>query len=360
MEGFCEPDVLLVRKELGELFYGLLKVMIDLGTPPIFLYSDDRPRLVEARDRATALLDRWAVTEPDAVAAIVDRIPEVLRVPSASESLLQAAAWTAYFDLPQSIFLMPRLDSRVFAAAPRLATYLDDDGLLFVSELDARQHGLHIDAYSLHYHQLLRRGYHSNIHYELIGSLLSLPRRHDVTVRLAIDDRRLRFEHEHEGFEERDYWFGRPLTNEVLDDPDAIGETFYGDPKGGSSILHPYAGLSARWTTDGPLRTLQVEEFMPASSGTSELVLARYHHAIRDTSQQSFVHCDGAVKAYDRRSYPQSQAQFRDRGKGLHYRKVFRVDGALPTDAWSHLLSAWFRGNALALEFLAGSSDSAS
>lgn len=247
----------------------------------------------------------------------------------------------------------PRLDSRVFAALPALATRLDEDGLLDVSELDARPHGLFVNGYSLHYHQLLRRGFHSNIHYELVGSLLRLPSRHEARVRLAIDERRLRFEHEHEEIIERDYWFGRQLGDEVLDDLAAVGETFYGDPYGGQTLLHPYAGLSARWTTDGALRTIEVEEFVPVSTGASPL-LVRYLHAIRDTSMRMFIHCDGAVKVFDPGSYPRSQAQFRDRGKGLHYRKVFRVDGAIPADAWSHLLTGWFRGNHLVLEYVEG------
>ena len=354
VENLFDTDIIVIRETLGDLFDELVQVMVDLGTPPIFLDSDDRPRVARLRDRATVVLNRWAAGQPETALAIVDRIPQGLRVPSISESLLVAAVWTAYCDLPPSVFLPPTLDSRVLAAVPRLAARLDDDGLVDVSELDARPHGLFVDGYSLHYHQLLRRGYHSNIHYELVGSLLSLPRRHDVRVRLAIDDRRLRLEQEHREFEERDYWFGRPLTDEVLDDMTAVGETFYGDPEGGLSFIHPYAGLSARWTTDGPLRTLEVEEFMPAGPRTAELVLARYLHAIRDTSKRTFIHCDCAVKAFDPKSYPSSQARFRSRGKGLHYRKLFRVDGALPADAWSQILAAWFRGNRLALEYLEG------
>lgn len=354
VEDLSDTDMIIIREALGDLFGELIQVMLDLGTPPIFLDSDDRPRIADLRERAKVVLDRWAAAEPKIASVVVDGIPEVLRGPIISESLLVAAVWTAYFDLPPRVFLPPTLDSRVFAAVPRLAARLDDDGLLDVSGLDARPHGLFVDGYSLHYHQLLRRGYHSNVHYGLIGSLLDLPRRHEVTVRLAIDDRRIRFEHEHEELEERDYWFGRLLTEEFLDDLAAVGETFYGDPDGGRSFVHPYAGLSARWTSDGSLRTLEVEEFMPVSPGTSKFVLARYLHAIRDTSKRTFIHCDGAVKVYDRESYPHSQATFRDRGKGLHYRKLFRIDGALPTDAWSHVLTAWFRGNRLVLEYLDG------
>lgn len=67
--------------------------------------------------------------------------------------------------------------------------------------------------YSLHYHQLLRRGFGSNIHYELIGFVLDLARRNEqVRARIAIDERRLRRREEHQKIQERDYWYARNST----------------------------------------------------------------------------------------------------------------------------------------------------
>ena len=34
------------------------------------------------------------------------------------------------------------------------------------------------------------------------------------------------------------------------------------------------------------------------------------------------------------------------------YRKVFRLDGDIETDAWSDIAARWFRGNRLMTEFL--------
>jgi hypothetical protein len=343
----------LIRLRLGDTFDDLIEVMFDLGTPPVFLSSDDRPRLVKIREDAKKFLDEWQAREPDAVDAVVARLPEILRVPSLSESMLEAVTWDAYFELNANVFDRTAAESRVFAAIPELANKFDDDGLIDIAGLDARPHGLMIGDYSLHYHQLLRRNFRSHIHYELVGTVLGIARRYDLKARLAVDDRRLRYADEYEEYYERDHWYGRPLSEPELDALSVVGETYHADPQGGSSLLHPYAGLSVRWTSDGALKVVQVEEFVPPiSDGNGDWILTRYLHAIRDTSMQAFIHCDGAVKAYRRATYPRTQEEFRRRGKGDHYKKVFRLDGAFPAQAWSDLMSSWFRGNVLALEYL--------
>ena len=136
----------------------------------------------------------------------------MLQLPEVSETLLEAAPWNDYFSVPESMLLPPDPHSRVFEAEPHLLMRLDDNGLLDVGGLDARAHGLFTGDFSLHYHQLLGRGFGSNIHYELTGTLLGLASRNDLTGRLAIDERRLRYRNEHEEIEERDYWRGPPLN----------------------------------------------------------------------------------------------------------------------------------------------------
>lgn len=262
------------------------------------------------------VLDRWAVEEPNVVASIYELLMDVLQKPSVSESLLEAVTWATHSKLSIDLFDNPSPDSRVFAAAPNLIPLLDESGLVTVTDLDARPWGLHTGNYAFQYHQLLRRGFGSNIHYELIGTVLRLAKQHDLIARFALDDRRLRYKDEYEEWEERDFWYGRSLVAEDLDNLSAVGETFHGDPDGGTSWLHPYAGLSVRWTADGPLKGVEIEEFMPPPKPGAEWVFARYLHAIRDTERKAFVHCDGAVKAFAAAQYPMSQQGFRTRGKG--------------------------------------------
>lgn len=344
-------DVAAIQARLGPLLDELHQTMIDVDTPPIFLFSDDRPRLVEARTRAIGVLDEWVADEPESVASIYARLPDMLQHPSAAESLLEAVTSATYFDLPIDLFNQPRPDSRVFAVAPELVPLLDESGLVVVTGLDARPWGLHTGNYAFQYHQLLRRGYGSGIHYELIGAVLRHADEHNLVARFALDERRLRYKDEYHEFFEKDYWYGRSLSEEDLDTLSAVGETFHGDPKGGTSWFHPYAGLSVRWTADGPLKGVEIEEFVPPPKAGDEWVFARYLHAIRDTTKQAFVHCDGAVKAFAAEGYPQTQQDFRSRGKGDRYRKLFRVDGEFPASVWSELACSWFRGNNLIGEY---------
>lgn len=72
---------------------------------------------------------------------------------------------------------------------------------------------------------------------------------------------------------------------------------------------------------------MEIEEFLPPTDQSHGPVLARYLHSIRDTERRAFVHYDGAVKAYNRSTYPTDLTTFAGRGKGVHYRKVFRLDG---------------------------------
>ena len=341
-----------VRARLGATYDDLVEVLLDVGQPPLFLFGDERPRVIEARSRAVAAIHEWESEDPQEVRSLVERLPVVFQMPDSSQALLESVPATDYFDIPGDLFLAKPPHSAVFERVPRLLEVVDDDGLLPVAGFDARPHGLLVDDLSLHYHQFLRRGFASNIHYELVGTVLQLGARPDVRARLAVDHRRVRRREEHEEFLESDYWYGAPLRAEQLDDLHALGETVYGDLHQGTSPFHPYVALSVRWTRSGTEKTVEIEELVRAVPGRP--VMARYLHAIRDTVAGQFIHCDGAVKRYDAASYPDVVGEFAQRGRAPQYRKVFRVDGSLTTEDWSALGTQWFRGNELILEYFSG------
>lgn len=348
-----------VRGRLGSAYDELLGAMLDLDVPPIYLFVDDRARLVRARDKAASAILAWAAAEPSDVAELASLLPDPLQVDRHEVALLEGGTWRDYFDLPMTVFSSPSADSPAWRAVPELAARLDDDGLIDIAGMDARPHGVLTRRYSLQYHQLLRRGFRSNIHYGLVAELLGARERYGCKTRLAIDERRVRLRSEYLELFEHDYWYGPPLNADVLDDLHALGETVHGDPEGGGSLLNPYVALSVRWTAKDRLKIVEIEEQVPVGSdGDGPLVLARYLHAIRDTDAHVFVHCDGAVKAFERSSYPQTPAEFAERGRGVHYRKVFRLDGSIPTETWSAVASQWFRGNRLILEYLSSLSGS--
>lgn len=349
-------DMAVVKARLGVVLDELHQTMLDVDVAPLFMFSNDLPRLVQVRDRAVTVLDAWEVEDPITVHDIHGRLTGILQESSVAESLLVAVVFFLFADFPMELFNNPTLNSRVFAAAPNLVPLLDKSGLVTVTGLDARPSGLYTGDYALQYHQLLRRNFGSGIHYELIGKVLHLAKRHDLTARFALDERRLRYKDEYFEYMEKDHWYGKPLADEDLDNLAVDGETFHADPNGGTSFIHPYTGLSVRWTADGSLKGVEIEEFMPPPAPESDWVFVRYLHAIRDTDKKAFVHCDGAVKAFDAAKYPTTQADFKARGKGDRYRKLFRVDGEFPAEVWSELACSWFRGNRLILEYFESAS----
>lgn len=77
----------------------------------------------------------------------------------------------------------------------------------------------------------------------------------------------------------------------------------------------------------------------------------RYLHSIRDTRRRSFVHLDGAAKAFPRELYrPTVEQPDLSRGEP-GYRKLFRVDGDMPDDEWARLVAHVFRQNELVIEY---------
>lgn len=58
------------------------------------------------------------------------------------------------------------------------------------------------------------------------------------------------------------------------------------------------------------------------------------------------------MKAYAADTYPRTAADFPYRARSDRYRKVFRLDGDIPTDEWAEIVPMWFRGNLLILEYL--------
>ncbi len=348
---FDQGDMFALERYLGSDLGDLVQVMLDLDTIPLRLFADDGGRLLEVRERVLGVLNEWVGLHAAQAEAMYSRLPQHIRSPAIPEALLEAVTWICLDRQVAETLDQPSFQSRVFSAAPALLPLLDESGLVSLEGLDARPGGLHFGDYAFHYHQLLRRGFSSAMHTDLVATVLALAATHGLKARIALDDRRLRFITECRDYVERDRWFGRTLSEEELDDLAVVGETFYGDPAGGESILMPYAGLSIRWTSDGDFKTVEIEEFMPSPHEGAVWVLARYLHARRDTSKRVFVHCDGAVKAYAATTYPRVASGFRHRGKGDRYRKLFRVDGEFPSSAWSAIATSWFRGNKLIWEY---------
>ncbi len=190
---------------------------------------------------------------------------------------------------------------------------------------------------------------------ELLGDLMFLGFR-GSDVKIALDPVRAQPAAEAQVIFLADYWFGCRLRRSDLDDPRHVGETWHVRPldRPVEFGLKPLAATVFRWSLDGTLKTLEIDEIEPADETEADgpYRINRYLHAVRDINVQRFVHVDGAVRAYDESRYAATRADPKgDRGDVVHYRKLFRVDDVIDDDIWGHIVAHFFRGNELVIEY---------
>lgn len=111
----------------------------------------------------------------------------------------------------------------------------------------------------------------------------------------------------------------------------------------------PLDATQVMWTRRPDRKTIQIEELVPADSSRysrTRHVLNRYLHSIWDMRGKSFMHIDGAVRAYSKDDYELRKGSDLRRygGKADGYMKLFRVDGAVQLEEWSGLTSKFFFG----------------
>ncbi len=81
--------------------------------------------------------------------------------------------------------------------------------------------------------------------------------------------------------------------------------------------------------------------------------LNRYIHSQRDISSGTFIHLDGAVKIYERDSYQQRyDSKMTEAHKSKYKPKLFRIDEPISDEEWAQLITFFFRGNEMVLEYL--------
>jgi hypothetical protein len=346
---------LMMRQYLGDDFFeDLLQAMLDVATAPMDLQFASGPTLIGLRDSAQVRLQNGLSTEDGRLrSAMESALPWYLEGTNLASAVLQLGTSRAYFEIPDSVYDAFPSESRVLDRVSSLAALIDDDGLVDVSGLDARDQGLFLSEWGIHYHQLMRRGFSSNINDTLIKKLLEVAGRSGNVLRLGIDHRRICPRDEFVNFIEEDFWYGPPLTEEWLDDPNKIGRTVHEDPAG-EDALRGYRAIFAYWRMASETeKVLQMEELPTRTSMIGGRYLCRYLHAIRDIKRGQFIHCDGAVRMYDATTYDKRIAENMPSGtRANRYRKLFRIDGAVETSEWSDLVVKWFRHNILAGEYV--------
>lgn len=304
------------------------------------------------------------------VKLIVDSLPaghrmmvEPVESPLTDEYLTRLAEYCVATELqkgysPVSDVIQPKPhDSEALVICPELRSQVDDDGLLILSDdfilLDG---GIRYGEYFLHYHQFLRRGFSSNPNFDFLGRLARYRRdTHAANVfRVAIDHRRIMKFDDYRQVMEKDTWYGPQFAPDKLDDPNFIGLTVVGRVHPNLLDSYPLEKTEFFWKTNEAesVKTLEIEELSSPSHPYENWHINRYLHSERDMINKRFRHLDGAAKVYAQHNYRERMSQTMPKNnRPAHYIKLFRIDGEIDLHNWLSLVSMFYKGNEMVIEY---------
>lgn len=357
----------------------LAQDMLDLRIPPTFLAgSIEKPNTplwpahgtLHAR-AVRSLMER--ATTPD---AIIDSLhPNIRHLVAARaartyepDAIADLASWWLA-DIVERLFDEPLFDpagafdhSRVWREMPQLRSRVTDEGLVRLApDLNFDVDGMRMDGRLLYFHPWLCgvRSWRNNE--DLVRAILDLSGRTSVAAAIALDGRCLVDPTTYRRLEYRDYWYGRPFRRVDLDNPHKVGVSIYTAPPEGAigikSLQCHIAGvdrLEILWSCKEGVKTLQVEEVVSADSRKH----GRYLHAEYELGTRCFRHIDGAVMIYtaeDAVTRREHDCRLPASPRAARKPKLFRIDGPVAIDEWASLLTHFFRGNPLIVEYLEGS-----
>ena len=262
----------------------------------------------------------------------------------------------AYSPVSDVVHAKP-VESEVLKVCPELSDLIDDDGLVTLNDdFTLFDGGVKYGDYMLHYHQFLRRGFSSNPNFDFLGTFARYHHetKHRNRFRVAIDHRRIMlFEHWRQCME-FDTWYGPSFDRDKLDDPEFRGLTVVGRIHPNSSDSYALVKTEFLWKTNEleRVKTLEIEELSCPTKPYDNWHINRYLHAERDIDRRTFQHFDGAAKVYAQDIYPTRVDQtMPDNTKPNHYIKLFRVDGETDLDDWLSLISMYYKGNEMLIEY---------
>ena len=365
------PDLILNESDLGKL----RKQCLHHNVFPMFIgHHREQPKKVAdvLNKLVSECLEQLTELEDDQVEAVVNALPAGIRnfllpfpdvvtpdyLERIAENFLASAIQTNY--APISDVLEPDWgDSEVLATCPELSDRIDDDGLL---ELDASfklvDGGIQYGEYLLHYHQFLRRGFSSNPNFAFTGTFARYFHNNVNTnkFKIAIDHRRIMNFEDWRQCIECDTWFGPKFDREKLDDPDYLGLTVVGRANPHSIGNYPLIHTEFFWKRNeqrNEIKTFEIEEVSCPTRPIENFNINRYAHAERDMERQTFQHFDGAAKIYRANQYTgRTATNMPNEQKSDFYIKLFRIDGTIDLDDWISLLSMFYKGNEMVIEYL--------
>ncbi len=365
--GIWTPDLTwensaLLREALDDRFLGFWIYEHDGDFPENRETKDDVEALVAEIQRRNSDPELISVVRQDAM--FMRGHPyrggkpvEELTPRLAALRVLEETLYTQVRALDEESLDDPVPTSRVYSQVPGLFAELTPKDHLFPLSPEAIDTEVRSDdRVFLHGEWALFPSPYVREHRELVGSLARLGYEGN-DVQIALDANRLLGKADRPSIGLKDYWYGIKVTMKDIDDPHVRGHLQYARRFDQHTSLDPLAVdplllLDVDISVANNLKTFSIEETVPPNGrGTERFILNRFMHSIRDMDRRTWIHIDGAVKAYPRETYEASfEHPTASKGEVTHYRKLWRVDGDFGHEVWGGLLAYHFRGNELVAE----------
>ncbi len=246
--------------------------------------------------------------------------------------------------------------SAVLEIYPELENFFDKDGLLNISDdFILYDGGIEYKKHILHYHQLLRRGYTSNPNFDFTARFLQYYQKTkpNNSFRVAIDHHRIMTKEFYSQIIELDTWFGPSFNKTKIDDPAAIGLTVVKRNKNSLfGLTNKLDYTEFFWSYRDGIKTFEIEEISDQDYCFEDYNFNRYIHSERDIENKVTRHIDGAVKVYLKNTYAgRKNSHIPKEIKCYKKVKLWRIDGDIDLDSWINLISFFYKGNEMILEY---------
>lgn len=247
--------------------------------------------------------------------------------------------------------------SEVYKIYPELADKLDKDGLVYLdANLKPHDMGIEYKDHILLYHHLFRSSYTSSLNFGFLGRFIRKyyeQSKDGNTFRIALDYNKLILKQYYSQTVEFDTWFGPRFDINKLEDPNYVGLTVVSRNEELPSIANNDLDRTEfYWSFRDGIKTFETEEISRQSYIFNDFYFNRYIHSERDISSKVFRHLDGAIKVYGHDNFSQRIASKMPTELKSHRKvKLWRIDGDIDLDSWLDLISFFFKGNEMVVEY---------
>src|SRR5690606_25429673 len=208
-----------------------------------------------------------------------------------------------YLETGTLSILNDRIVKRVFK---ELVDFQDKDGLIRLDDLNKNftykyqgvffHNTLPLCIYS---HSFFRRSLsrHNNFHFIFLDELMSMRNNENITIKISLDWDLIGYSPTFLESMEYEYWFGPKYTDDISNIQKGLTK------HNCSEFERDYHGISTTeffWKDNNELKEFELEELRENNAPTMEDFFGcRYMHSIYDTSKETFVHFDGAIRGYN-------------------------------------------------------------